>query len=713
MSKLYSQSVAHLNTKFIDKCPSDWSQANVISLVTMDGIYILKPQPENPRGPFIIELIRNPREKFKHSLGRNINNFDEINKWKLDFKQQLEIYIDQSLLTNLTSRSLEMYPRRFRCTKWSPLLDVYPKQCFLAVTTIDYQLLIYANSQDNWIVHTDLTKIYDQVWSRMQEEQQNNKVNIDQFEELRQVLHEVSFSSLCWKRIKASNEVGYNTYLLSATLTGDIVLWKVLFQSLTTSLGITKIFRTNLARITAMSFYESFLIVTTQDGRLTLFDLTNCFDDESATIDDTTISNQQQVQMSTIDEWAELWHSDGIEISDFCIQKISETSFRIIISKSTHICWSIVEYSRDLETGSNTIFLKDTYASIDGCDPDVTMHQMPPISLKSSTGEKVIFAALDGSIFELKFIPSRPDLGPECTAIRFDRLDLTRTVPGGLCASPNGHLIVLVSTISMLYEPQKIFAPTKVILFPWVGNSEFLMECLNNLLSEDWLRDKNITSPMDVCDMIDYLRSIYPLLTHEHYQEIYMLLKNESSKLMCPKNLQQFTKLKIVNILLEKILSQNNSKMIEAKDMIELDSLYRAIQIYNHRLLLEAACHTEDSIIIDEGINCSRQLKSLDNMRKWLRKYNEDLLKEFSQLSLLDDKQPETETCMICNEVIPFENERNGHCVNGHLFDRCAHSLVIIDLITTQYLKCDDCNRFYIVPPIWSNRTGWLCCFCQ
>lgn len=714
-SKLTSISVYDLNTKFNDKCYVDWSKSNFISIVTLDGIYIIKLQLDKQQGPFQIELIRNPTSRFRHHDCCNlVPTFDTI--WQtLDSHQYMEVFLDPALLTNVPTLNLEIYPRRFRLAKWSPLVDEFPRQCLLATITIDYQLLIYARAfNQTWTVQADLSSEYDKLWTQLQTDKKDPKVK-NNFEDMRQILHSLSFCNVCWKETSK-----FGPLLLAATITGDLIIWKIVLANYSNNVlkCVPKIaLKTNLEYINSMQLVRNLLIVSARDGRVVLYDLTVDFNEienghSEAKQHTNGISGIILPCVKNLSPTATLWHPDNIEVPDFFTQTLSKDTFRIVLSKSTNICWSTINYTERTNNEPAALAISDSFSAIDGRDPDVSLHQTPATSIKPAGDRKSVLIADDGSFFELEFLDDRQDTSPAFNAIETGRTDLSRMVPRGLSTSPNGHLIIMISCISLMYEPAKILAPSKLILLPAKNDKSFYDDCLHKLLDENWLSSNRINSPMDVCDRIDYLRSIYPLLSKTQYSTLITLL--EEALPMMPKSEAQIVKLKITSFLLGKLINYGRTERGLENDIqrTELDEkVGNIILLHSIEQILSVISDEQSPYDLD-------QVNSLRNYFKFLSDFppgKQTVEQHQNKLNDLELKYADIplESCPICRSEIPYVSNKDGVCSNGHRFDRCARSLLIMNLTTNDELVCENCKRHYMTYMIWPTTNLWLCSFCQ
>lgn len=692
----------------------DWSKSNLISVVSLDGIYILKPQLEVRQGPFQLDLIRNPSSKFRHQTGRNIGiKFN--NSWQcLDNHQYMEVFLDPALMTNVETLSYDSYPRRFRLAKWSPPVERFPKQCLLTAITIDYQLLIYYQEGNSWTVLSDLSAEYDDIWSQLNLTNDLNREG--DFSITRDNLHSLSFCNLCWKEFVNDGPV-----LLAATIPGDIIVWKLVTSKGTLKplqLDLQAIFRTNLAYINSMQLFNNILIVSTRDGQIVLFDLTSNFSDFETSLSYGSSNGLESIKALNLITLPPtiLLHKDSIEVNDFYIQPITQDTFRIVLAKSTNICWCIITYKKKTNLEPASFGISDTFSAVDGLDPDFSLHQTPAIWLKQAGHKKAVFIAEDGSFFQLEFRDDQQDASPDFNAIRTGKIDLTRMVPRGLSTSPNGHLITMISSISLMYEPAKILAPTKLMLLPTVNDKKFFSECIQRLLDEDWLALEKVQSTMDVRDRVDYLLSVFPLLSYEHFYELYKTLKKAILDIGLPTNDIQLVKLKVVAFLLTKLMLHTRSKMIEADREFNAD-----INVYNSILLYSIDKTLSTMRLTDAGDNetlSSCQIRSMQNYSNWLAQHPDR--KRIRDKHILTLKKLESnitddscELCSICQNEIPFESHEHGTCRNGHRFKRCARSLLITNMKINQELICEHCHRHYLTYLVWPSNNLWLCMYCQ
>lgn len=725
-NNLKSISVYDLNTKFNDRCYVDWSKSNLISIVTLDGIYILRLQLDKQHGPFQFELIRNPTSRFRHLATCNLGpTFDTI--WQtLDSHQYMEVFLDPALLTNVPILNLDLYPRRFRIAKWSPLIDWFPRQCLLATITVDYQLLIYSSKfNQTWTILADLSSEYDKLWAQLQigSKDLNTK---DNFECIRKNLHSLSFCNVCWKETNKHGPI-----LLATTIPGDIVIWQInlpdnMIDSPNNLLqcDIKMILRTNLEYISSMQLFENLLIVSARNGQVVLYDLTVNFNET----EDTHSGSKQQMNgatavktlnVITLPPTVTLWHQDGIEVTDFFIQTLSEDTFRIVLSKSTNICWSNINYTKQTDNEPATLGISDSFSAIDGRDPEVSLHQTPATWLRPAGDKKSVLIADDGSFFQLEFLDDRQDTSPEFNAIGTGRIDLSRMVPRGLSTSPGGHLITMISCITLMYEPAKILAPSKLILIPSENEGSFFDDCLQKLLDENWLLSNKTTSPMDVCDRIDYLRSTFPLLSKKQCSKLSNRLKESLPEVLNDE--VQFVKFKIAAFLLMKLLDQRrNDKQVENEtERMELDQkITYMILIHSIEQILTLISDEQSPNYYQRRLYDLDQVNSLRNYFKYLgdlpagRKLIDQHKDKYHDLELKYADVPQ-ESCPICRSDIPYVSIKDGTCSNGHRFDRCARSLLVMDLKANDELVCENCKRHYMIHMVWPTKNLWLCSFCQ
>lgn len=729
-----SISCVDLNTQFRDRCHTDWSQSNIISIVTPDGIYLLKPQLELEHGPFRVEMIKNPSAQFRHDpISRLHPTFDSM--WQLLSGQQyMQVFTDPSLMTNVDTISLDVYNRQYSVAKWSPVIGkIYPSRCLLATLTTDYQLMVFSREPTCWLVVADLSSDYDAIWSAHHQVPSKNAEKLDAkrikfstdvdklFEAIRNDIHSLSFCCMCWSERTSSFE---QQLLLAATTNGDIVIWQLQINSergtsetsVEMQFLVKTILSTNLSFMRGMELVDSLLICTSRDGQVVLYDLATYLTDSSS-ID----SEAQQFDGTTKSicnsPTAILWHSDGIEVTDFYIQRLGDDIFRIVLAKATNICWSILKYCKAADGQPATLVISDSFSAIDGLDPEITLHQNPASWMRPSGNHRAVLTADDGSFFLLEFMDDRQDSSPNFNAISTGRISLTNLVPRGLCVSPNGHLMTMISCLSLLYEPIKITAPSKLILLPVINDTRFFVDCLDCLLSDTWLSQERVESPMDVCDRIDYLRSVFPLLSSEQHDEFLKTLVDNIESIGCPKDQTQAARLKIVGLLLRKLRYYDNSRqaLIEytsTEDDAELDEVYESLLLRHIERVLEAYSHSHDMTI--------DHMKSLSNYFSWLDKSSKEEAKNLREKHM--DKRSETapETCHVCDDRVPFVSAKYGACGRGHKFERCARSLLLVTLRANDKSEfvCEDCGLHYETRLLWPSahhglKNQWTCLVCQ
>lgn len=728
-ANLFSISSCDLNTKFNDRCHADWSPANLISFVTLDGIYILKPQLEKLNTPFEIELIKNPADKFRHApFERNGLSFDDI--WNtLDNRQYMDAFLDPAILTNVTKISNDAYPRLYRSAKWSPIIETYPKQCLLAVLTVDYQLSIYIKEHGVWSVAHDLSRAYDDLW--MQTPILSGTMTDSSFDGMRRNLHSLSFGTVCWKESK-----GQHQYLLSTTLTGDIVIWQIDlsnddetdFQESIINFTAKLILRTNQNFINSMQFWDNLCIVSTRNGQVNLYDLNVIFDELSGQNMQQhgreRNSNDKHVPTFAIIDLAPaaiLWHQDNIEVADFYLQSLNQDTFRTVLAKATNICWCTVRYKSKTESEQASLAISDSFSAIDGLDPEVSLHQTSATWLRPAGDKKAVLVADDGSFFRLEFVDDRQDTSPSFNAIGTGKVDLIDMIPRGLCTSPNGHLVTMISSVTFLVDPIKIPAPTKLILLPTINDGKFFNDCFRYLLDENWLMENKIRSPMDVRDLIDSVLSTFPHLNHHQYMRLHMLLKDEIGRSVQIKTSEYFVKLKIISFIISKLVGLDGFKQADEDPDADLEkNVYNIILLDNIEQILSTSLKIGDSGDRLKGNRLSNdQVNSVRNCMSWLDKsaagqqIRDKYKGEIDELISSIYKQVPYETCSICQCDIPFESCSYGTCTNKHQFSRCSRSLLVLDYSIRDKLHCVDCGRSYLTKLIWPTNNLWLCLYCQ
>lgn len=718
-----SLSICDLNTKFDTRCHADWSKTNLISIVTLDGIYILRPQLEKTNGPFQIELIRNPVQRFKHEVlaDKGIPSFDELLQ-SLDNKQYMEMFLDSALTTNINKLSPDTCPRRFRLAKWSPTIDAFPRQCLLAAITVDYQLLIFSRKFNIWVVQADLSRDYDKFWIQTSSFQEKNDNN---FDTIRKSLHSLSFCNLCWKQLENKDQI-----LLATTIPGDIVIWQLRLskqcdklQNNEITFEIKTILKTQQENISSMQIYEGLIVASSRDGQVALYDLTTNLDQfGSSTLWQRANGIISAQALIYIPPTAILWHPDNIEVTDFYLQPLTSDTFRVVLAKSTNICWCIIHYTKKTDREPAKLAISDSFSAIDGLDPDVSLHQTPATWLKPTGEKKAVLIADDGSFFQLEFVDDRQDASPAFNAIRTDKVDLTDMIPRGLCTSPNGHLITMISSVTFMYDPIKISAPTKLILLPTVNDRKFFTDCIQKLLDETWLDTNQIKSPVDACDRIDCIRSTFPLLNYQQLDELHQTLKETVLNIGFPESDVQLVKLKIVIFILMKLLEYSNLKMIDGDQQDSLDNnnyIHGYILSYYIEQVLKAIFSASKD---GQMVLSSDQVNSLRNYMKWLEKFprGQEIRNKFSERfkKLVESRYNDVplETCSICQTYIPFESIRYGKCENQHRFVRCSRSLLVLSVNKGDELECEHCKRYYMTTMFWPPTSAsnlWLCLFCQ
>lgn len=685
-TNLHSTPACDLNTKFNDRCYSDWSKTNLISLVSAEGIYILKPQPEQQDGPFEIYLIRNPTTRFSHTqsaldLGPL---FDK--KWStLDNQQYMQVFLDPALTTHVSNLSLEHYPRRFRMVKWSPVIESFPRDCILAALTIDYQLLIFAKKNEAWVIAHDLSSEFDLLWNSLCNPRLDE--GISSFEATKIKLHSLSFRNICWHQ-RGKNDV----FLFAATIPGDIVIWRLVSSGNDKKFDFHSVLRTQVRIITTMQVVDELLIISSEGGQVALYDLTGLFD--------------TRIDLILLDPTAIPWPQDNIEVMDLYVQRTQDNSFRIVLSKSTNICWCIMNYVKDSNHSTATLSINDSFSAIDVASPATW--------IRPAGDRRAVFIADDSSFCLLEFLDDRPDTSPEFSSIRTGRIDLTKMVPRGLCTSDQGYLITMISAISLVYEPSKIVAPTKVAMVPTSNEKKFFVDCLDNLLNETWLANQDIQSTMDVCDRIDYVRSIYPNLTFAQFFEMHKTLKEAVIEIGFPKSIAQLVKLKISAFLIQKLSSQSEYQLIAQCERVDFDrDVFNNILMYYIKETLSTTSSQNLNDLTQDQVN------SLRNYSEWLhtvpqgRQLKNNYCEHFTAIESGKYADVGGEQCPICHDTISFEQPDFGICHSGHRFARCARTLLIVDLQKGDKLFCGHCRRHYLSYLVWSSADLWPCIYCQ
>lgn len=763
-TNIFTISTCDLNTKFNDKSHTDWSKTNLISIVTLDGIYILEPQLEKPQGPYKIELIKNPSQKFKHDALEGMFPIFDEQLQSMDNKQYLGVFLDPALTTNTNKLSLDTCPRRFRLAKWSPIIDTYPRQCLLTAITVDYQLLVFHRRCGLWLLNVDLSRDYDRIWVQMNKkaegEEDSQQVG---YETIRQSLHSLSFCNLCWMELDDGRG---GPLLLASTITGDIVVWRANTNRRTEYKGhsfeLKTILRTQQEYITSMQIYQSLLVASSRNGEVILYDLSRYLDEfvtnksenpVRPTQPNQSTSNVKSLALIQLFPSAILWHRDGIEVADFYLQKLNEQKVRIILAKSTNICWCTIHYTRQTDQEPAKLAIGDSFSAIDGLDPDVSLHQTPASWLRQAGDRKAVLIADDGSFFQLEFAGDDADnnqgqdASPAFSVIRTDKLDLTDMIPRGLCTSPNGHLITMISSVTFLYDPIRVPNPTKLITLPTWNDKRFFEESMEKVTDERWLRLNAIRSPVDVCDRLDYVRSIFPLLSAGQLDQIHQTLAELATKLTDHHEIRvtkgdqfKLVMLKIINFMQMKLRELSNFKMIDGDQQVYLmqphsgqDRNHIQDVIFMHYIeqILEQQTRDDDDQDDDQDDDIAKlepeQVNSLRNYCKWLQKCSSCT----SSASIVYDKYTckfdkidkakygdfvGQETCPICAAVIPFEWDTWGACENQHRFLRCSRSLLVLDLNKYDELECDHCHRHYLSKLIFEPANAddlWLCLYCQ
>lgn len=718
---VHSISSCDVNTNFHDRCQVDWSATNLISFVSLDGIYILKPQLDVQNGPFQMDLIRNLNSKFNHHPVRD--NFPCLDTfWQtFDNRKYMEVFLDPSLMTALSRANLDLYPRRFRLAKWSPVINNYPKQCLLAAITLDYELLIFHCRDGSWSILESLSHVFDGLHADMN--LKSNPISEPTFEAIQSSIHALSFCHMCWKNTESQGPL-----LMAATIPGDIVLW--LCKTRSNQAGdasythiqfeVGMILRTSLVHISSMNLFDNLLVVSARDGQVVLFDLTPNFNLlEEQRVQDNSSSAIRTLNLVTLPPTATLWHEDNIEVTDFYIQPISEDTFRVVLAKSTNICWCIINYTKMNGDKPAALAISDSFSAIDGLDPEISLHQTPAAWLKPAGDRRAVLIADDGSFFQLEFAGDRQDTTPEFHAIRTDGIDLSHMVPRGLCTSPGGHLIVMISCITVVYETAKVWAPTRIVLLPTENEMRFFSDNIGKLLDEKWLAQEQVSSPMDVCDRIDYIRSLFASLNSSQIYGLFTILHDNINKIEMPKNDIQLVKLKISSFLLMKLQAHSNSTMIDSDQLVNLDKkVYDIILLYNIEKTLASITSKNAVNSCIQNLNFA-QVNSLRNYFEFISRsieysYLKDHYVEFFQLLESQKSDIPQEACSICQADIPFESPKYATCSNQHRFDRCGRSLLALSLKVGIELTCEHCKRHFTATLIWpTSRDLWLCCYCQ
>lgn len=677
-----------LNTKFNHRCQSDWSELNLISFVSQDGIYILRPQPENRNGPFEVQLIRNPTSKFSHVLAANDLGPTFDKKWStLDNNQYMQVFLDPALATHVSNMSSELYPRRYRMAKWSPIVQNFPKECILAALTTDYQLLVFARKNATWMM-ADLSSEFDAHPLRTYGGDKS-------FDSVRSKLHSLSFCNICWQK-RGDDSIS----LLASTILGDIIVWRLVFSQQKSekpsyyrySFVIQAILSTHTEYITSMQLEDNLLIAACRNGQVVLYDLSSHL----------TGCNQQAVFPIILDPTAILWPEDNIEVNDLYMKRTRDHTSHIVLSKSTNICWCTMTYVKNTQENHATLTINDSFSAVDVSSPATW--------LRPAGHNRAVFIAEDGSFFQIEFPEDHLDGTPDFETVRTGRVDLSRMVPRGLCTSSRGKLIALISSISLLFDPCKIVAPTKLIIVP--TNNESLMDCLRKLLNEDWLISENVKSTMDVQDSIDYIRSVFPNLDHNQFHDMHKTIKEAFMSIDHPKNDSQLIKLKILAFLMMKLSSSSEHNLDMEYKKLDLDFFNHVLTCYVRKVL--SALSQRPADLTQDQVN------SLRNYNSWLKtvpfgkQVLEGYCQQFKTLESGKYSGVTGEHCSICRTTISFEQSKYGICASGHRFARCARSLLIVDLQKGDKLFCEHCKRHYLAYLVWPMPANlWPCIYCQ
>lgn len=690
----------------------DWSYENLLALVTPDGIYILTPQLDVHHGPFSVDFIENPKSRFNHAALRfAVPTFDKT--WQtLDNLQYMEVFLNPALTTNVEKLPTNIH-RKFRLAEWSPVIESYPAQCLLTTITVDHQLCVYYRLNRVWINCADLSDIYDRVYVQLNQSRLDEARN---FEAIHQNLLALSFCMLCWKIKKDKQPL-----LMAATISGDVVIWRLVINQ--GNLGDKKynfipetILKTGLDYINAMDMFDDLLVVSSRFGQVVLYDLTIYLEGKvTKTCGDQTELDASEVVVAEISPTVTLWHRDNIEVMGFYIQPLDQETFRLVLAKSTNICWSLVHYKKRDNQSPATLAVSDSISAIDGLDPEVSLHQTPANWLKRAGDQKAVLTADDGSFFQLEFADGHAEAVPEFSAIRTGKVDLTDMVPRGLATSPNGHLVAMVSCVSFMYDAAKLTAPTRLILVPTMNDKKFFADCMSKLLDENWLRENNIQSPMDVCDRIDYIRSVFPHLNYEQLHCLSRTLQIKIDDIVYPNDKVQLVKLKILRFIMIKLHEFGESRNEDLKGLIE--KLFNHIYVKHIEATLTSIFDTDQTKRSHKELNAD-QVNSLRNYRVWLNsstlglnilhKYEKQLDKLESQHSRV-----EREKCLICQQEVSFGTLNHGVCTNMHRIARCARTLLLLEGFLANELICVHCKRHYRPQLVWPTESLWLCCVCQ
>lgn len=718
-----SISSCDVNTNFNDRCQVDWSDTNLISFVSLDGIYILKPQLDVQHGPFRLDLIRNLSMRFFHQpIKQHFPFLDSL--WQtFDQRKYMQVFLDPTLMTCLSRVNMDQYPRRFRMTKWSPIVRRYPKQCLLAAITSDCELLIFDHTNEAWSIMESLSVTYDKLYSTCNLDQSRAKLEAN-FETIQRHVHALSFCNMCWKELPNSGPV-----LLASTIPGDIVFWLLKNrhkdnggseESHRLQFEIGLILSTKLISISLMSLFDNLLVVAARNGQVVLLDLTENLSrlDNPKSRPVLSASGVCTLSMVDLPLTATLWHQDNIEVTDFYVQPITRDTFRVVLAKSTNICWCIINYTKTNGDKPASLAISDSFSAIDGLDPDILLHQTPASWLRPAGHRGAVLIADDGSFFQLEFVGDLQDTTPEFNAIRTDGVDLSHMVPRGLCTSPGGHLVVMISCITMIYETAKILAPTKVMLLPVLQGANFFSDSLRKLLDEDWLVQEKINSPMDVNDRIDHIRSLFSTLNSTQQYELFTTLESSINGIGTLKNDTQLVKLKIAAFLIMKLQEHSNFSVIDSNQYVDLDK-----KVYDKILL-----HSIDNILNEKHkrgkFNPQNDLSvtQVNSMRSYIKfasqlesySHIKDKYSDCIQKFELQFANTPEELCCICQAEIPFESTRHATCKNQHRFNRCGRSLLVLSLTLGNEHTCEHCRRHFTATLVWPTTNNlWLCCYCQ
>lgn len=701
-----------INTKFQERCYMDWSDENLLTIVTPDGIYVLTPQLEVHHGPFSVDFIENPKSRFTHpSLRPAIPYFDKL--WQtLDNQQYMEVFLNPALATNIEKLPTNIH-RKFRIAKWSPVIELYPAQCLLTTITVDHQLSVYYRLNRVWITCANLSDDYDRLLAKLNESQFRG---MRSFEDISHCILALSFCMLCWKIRKDGISM-----LLAATISGDIVVWRLNINPLSQSkrkhiLIPETILKTGLEYINSMDMFDDLLIVSTRFGQVVLYNLSIYLNPKVAhSLEDTDEIDISQIVVEEIPVTVNLWHRDNIEVMDFYLQPFEEGTCRLVLAKATNICWSIVQYKKEDPNMPATLAVSDSFSAIDGLDPDVTLHQTAANWLKKAGDKRAVLTADDGSFFQLEFADGHAQAIPEFSVIRTGKVDLTDMVPRGLATSPRGHLVAMVSCVTFMYDAAKLSAPSRLLLVPIVNDKKFLSDCLSKLFDDNWLRENNIKSPMDVCDRIDYIRSIFPQLNYEQLHCFSQTLQTLARDIDYPKDDYQLVRLKILRFIWVKLNEFNESDSAEVRELSE--KLFSYIFARYIESTLDYIFDAEQTGKSLEELNRD-QVNSLRNYRIWLQESNlgANILHRYEkQLNNFESKYSHIggEICSICQNEVGYRIINHGACSNQHRIARCARSLLLLEGFLVDEMICIHCKRHFRPQLVWPSKSLWLCCVCQ